>query len=117
MSASPPAECLAGHEALARGAWPEAREAFATALRARETPEALEGLGLAAWWLDLADVVFDARERAYRLFLAARRSRGRRAGRASGSRGTAGLFAVKTRSPTAGSSAPVACSTASPICS
>ena len=39
------------------------------ALSARETPEALEGLGLAAWWLDAADVVFDTRERAYRLYL------------------------------------------------
>jgi DNA-binding NarL/FixJ family response regulator len=37
-------------------------------LYARESPEALEGLGLAAWWLDDADVVFDARERAYRLY-------------------------------------------------
>lgn len=34
---------------------------------ARELPEALEGLGIAAWWLDLADLVFDSRERAYRL--------------------------------------------------
>src|SRR5260221_84023 len=33
----------------------------------REGPEALEGLGLAGWWLDLADVAFDSRERAYRL--------------------------------------------------
>ncbi len=37
-----------------------------------ETPEALEGLGLAAWWLDLADIVFDSRERAFRAY----RSRG-----------------------------------------
>jgi DNA-binding CsgD family transcriptional regulator len=35
-----------------------------------ETPEGLEGLGYAAWWLDLADLVFDSRERAYRLYLA-----------------------------------------------
>ena len=35
---------------------------------ATETPEALEGLGLAAWWLDLGDVVFDVRERAYRSY-------------------------------------------------
>jgi len=33
-------------------------------------PEALEGLGIAAWWLDQADTVFDAREHAYRLYLA-----------------------------------------------
>src|SRR5262245_35975370 len=58
-----------GTAALARGAWEDAREAFDAALREQETAEALEGLGLAAWWLDLADTVFDARERAYRLFL------------------------------------------------
>jgi DNA-binding NarL/FixJ family response regulator len=65
-----PSECAAGDEALARGAWTEAREAFEEALRLGEIPEALEGLGLAAWWLDLADLVFDVRERAYRLYLA-----------------------------------------------
>jgi len=59
-----------GRRALAVGAWEEARAAFGESLRGTETPEALEGLGLAAWWLDLADVMFDARERAYRLFLA-----------------------------------------------
>jgi DNA-binding NarL/FixJ family response regulator len=68
MSAKP-TDCIAGEDALARGAWEEARDAFEAALRERESPEALEGLGTAAWWLDLADVVFDVRERAYRLFL------------------------------------------------
>ena len=70
MSFPRPTECHTGDEALARGAWAEAREAFETVLRVREIPEALEGLGTAAWWLDLADLVFDARERAYRLYLA-----------------------------------------------
>ena len=51
--------CLGG------GAW-----RVEAALRIREIPEALEGLGTAAWWLDLADLVFDSRERAYRLYLA-----------------------------------------------
>ena len=60
------ADLTAGRAALDAGAWPEARRAFEKALAAEETPEALEGLGLAAWWLDLADVVFDSRERAYR---------------------------------------------------
>ena len=64
-----PPECLAGDDALARGAWAEAREAFERALGDRELPEALEGLGNAAWWLDLSDLVFDSRERAYRLYL------------------------------------------------
>lgn len=53
-----------------RGAWTEARAAFETALRIKEFPEAFEGLGTAAWWLDLADVVFDSRARAYRLYMA-----------------------------------------------
>ncbi len=62
-----PAECQPGDEALARGDWEAARAAFGQTLLEREGPEALEGLGLAGWWLDLADVVFDSRERAYRL--------------------------------------------------
>src|SRR6201996_298596 len=65
-----PPECRAADEALLRGAWAESRSAFETALSIRESPEALEGLGTAAWWLDLADLVFDSRERAYRLYLA-----------------------------------------------
>jgi LuxR family transcriptional regulator, maltose regulon positive regulatory protein len=62
--------CLRGDDALVRGAWEEAREAFQEALAARESPAALEGLGTAAWWLDRADLVFDSREKAYRLYLA-----------------------------------------------
>ena len=65
-----PPECLTACEALERGAWADARAAFEAALQVRESPEALEGLGTAAWWLDLADLVFDSRERAYRLYLA-----------------------------------------------
>lgn len=38
------------------------------ALSREETPEALEGLGAAAWWLDDATATFESRERAYRLF-------------------------------------------------
>jgi LuxR family maltose regulon positive regulatory protein len=70
MASTRPAECLAGDDALARGAWAEAREAFERAVGDRELPEALEGLGIAAWWLDLADLVFDSRERAYLLYQA-----------------------------------------------
>jgi LuxR family maltose regulon positive regulatory protein len=75
MTSMRPPECLDGDDALARGAWSEAREAFNEALEVRELPEVLEGLGIAAWWLDLPDLVFDSRERAYRLYL----SRGDRA--------------------------------------
>jgi LuxR family transcriptional regulator, maltose regulon positive regulatory protein len=59
----------AGQEALTRGAWQEARLAFEAALIQKETPEALEGLGMATAWLDDASVMFDAREHAYRLYL------------------------------------------------
>jgi LuxR family maltose regulon positive regulatory protein len=65
-----PSACLNGDDALARGAWEEASEAFQEALSAGESPEALEGLGIAAWWLDRSDLVFDSRERAYRLYVA-----------------------------------------------
>lgn len=69
MIFSRPTECFAGDEAIARGAWAEARAAYEAALRDREIPEALEGLGMAAWWLDSADLVFEYREAAYRLYL------------------------------------------------
>jgi LuxR family transcriptional regulator, maltose regulon positive regulatory protein len=57
-----------GYEALAQGAWEEARARFEAALEEKDTPEALEGLSWSAWWLDDAEAVFDARERAYRLY-------------------------------------------------
>jgi hypothetical protein len=43
------------------------------------TAEGLEGLGLAAWWLDDAAVMFEARDHAYRLYCGHgdRRSAGR----------------------------------------
>jgi ATP/maltotriose-dependent transcriptional regulator MalT len=58
----------AGWSRLAAGEWAAARASFAEALAAEETPGALEGLSWAAWWLDDAGAVFDARERAYRLY-------------------------------------------------
>lgn len=57
-----------GREALRRGAWEDARATFAAAAHREETPEALEGLGQAAWWLDDPEATFNARERAYALF-------------------------------------------------
>jgi hypothetical protein len=69
MHAERPVECQAGDQALAMGAWAEACQAYESALAVRERAESLEGLGVAAWWLDLTDTVFDTRERAYRLFL------------------------------------------------
>lgn len=58
----------AGYEALTRGAWDEARAFFESAVRGEETPQALEGLGMATWWLDDAATTFTARERAYQLY-------------------------------------------------
>jgi len=55
-------------EALMRGSWQEARELFETSLAEQETPEALEGLGLAASWLADVEASDTARERAYRAF-------------------------------------------------
>ena len=63
-------DLTAGRTALQAGAWREAQQAFERSLTVEETPEALEGLGLAAWWLDLSDVVFDSRERAFRAYRA-----------------------------------------------
>ena len=60
----------AGWAELRAGRWAPARAAFERAIETDETPEALEGLSWAAWWLDDSDAVFDARERAYRLYKA-----------------------------------------------
>jgi hypothetical protein len=75
MSAQARSDLLGtGTAALARGDWENARAAFEAALGEEETAEALEGLGMAAWWLDDAATTFEARERAYRLY----RERGER---------------------------------------
>ena len=58
----------AGWARLADGEWAAASASFADALAREETPAALEGLSWAAWWLDDAEAVFDARGRAYRLY-------------------------------------------------
>lgn len=55
----------AGWEALARGAWDEA---LTELVPLEDEPEALEGVGLAAWWLDDAEATLDARDRAFRLY-------------------------------------------------
>ena len=59
--------CTDGYEALARGDWAGAIDVFDDH---RDEPEALEGIGTAAWWLDDADETVDSRERAYRLYRA-----------------------------------------------
>jgi DNA-binding CsgD family transcriptional regulator len=57
-----------GWAELAEGRWEAARDLFEGALAATETPEALEGLSWAAWWLDDGRSVFESREGAYRLY-------------------------------------------------
>jgi len=64
----PSQSIAAGQDALSRSAWEEATAAFERALGEREDPRAFEGLGLAAWWLDRTSVVFESRERVYRLY-------------------------------------------------
>lgn len=62
------AESEAGWHALSEGRWRDARSSFERSLALTDTPESREGLSWAAWWLDDAQVVFEARERAYRLY-------------------------------------------------
>ena len=62
----------AAGQGLALGAWAEARARYQCALGLEESAEALEGLAVAAWWLDDVDCAIAARERAYVL----RRERG-----------------------------------------
>jgi DNA-binding CsgD family transcriptional regulator len=57
-----------GLRALAESRWADARDHFESALHLQESPEVLEGLSWAAWWQDDAPLVFEARERAYRLY-------------------------------------------------
>jgi ATP/maltotriose-dependent transcriptional regulator MalT len=54
-----------GHEALAAGLWDDARAAFQEALERTDSPEALDGLGRALWWLRDEREAVVHRERAY----------------------------------------------------
>lgn len=56
------------HASLKRGRWAEARRRFEEALAEQDGPEAQEGLGAAAWWLEDVPTTLASRERAYRLF-------------------------------------------------
>ena len=66
----------AGREALAGGAWEQARACFEEALRQEESAEGWEGLSWACWWMDDGDGALDAREHAYRLYREAGDRRG-----------------------------------------
>jgi LuxR family maltose regulon positive regulatory protein len=58
-----------GWTALGNGDWEGARASFQESLVQGETPEALEGMGWAGQMLNDDQLTFDARERAYRLYL------------------------------------------------
>ncbi len=60
-----PAPLEVGHEALLRGDWAEARAAFEEAAAIDGSPDALDGLGRALWWLRDGEGAIVARERAY----------------------------------------------------
>ncbi|MDH4102260.1 MAG: response regulator transcription factor [Thermoleophilia bacterium] len=64
-TASAETSLAAGYEALANGDWEGARSAFEMALDVGETPEALDGLGRALWWLREERDAVVQRERAY----------------------------------------------------
>ena len=67
-----------GNQFLTKGLWKEALNRFKKALAQKETPEALEGIGMASWWLDDSKTTFSVREHAYKLY----RQRGDRRGAA-----------------------------------
>jgi ATP/maltotriose-dependent transcriptional regulator MalT len=54
-----------GWRALAAGDWASAKSAFETAEDDRDSPDALDGLGRALWWLKDARGAIEARTRAY----------------------------------------------------
>jgi ATP/maltotriose-dependent transcriptional regulator MalT len=58
-----------GREALGRGEWETARDLLQEAASRHPTPDGLEWLGWAYYWLDDADRLFETRNRAYRQYL------------------------------------------------
>ena len=58
-----------GWAALSNGDWESAKASFEESLVQSETPEALEGMGWVGQMLSEDRLTFDARERAYRLYL------------------------------------------------
>ncbi len=58
----------AGHAALKRAAWDEARTVFEAAAADGGSAEAWDGLSRAAWWQGDEETTFTARERAFRAY-------------------------------------------------
>jgi DNA-binding NarL/FixJ family response regulator len=57
--------------AMAEGAWEQARASFAAVLRVQEHPEALDGFGLASWFLGEIEEGLEMRQRAFAAYAAA----------------------------------------------
>ena len=68
QAGEPDSSLAAGNDALARGAWREARSRFAKALESDDLVGALEGLSWAFWWLDEPEDCIATRERAFRAY-------------------------------------------------
>jgi DNA-binding NarL/FixJ family response regulator/predicted negative regulator of RcsB-dependent stress response len=64
-AAAPQASLAEGYEALAAGDWETAQAAFRSVLSVEESPEVLDGLGRALWWLRESEQAVVYRERAY----------------------------------------------------
>src|SRR5688572_12237206 len=64
---------LAGMRAMERAQWEDARAAFEAVLETEESPEALDGLGQALWFLGLVAEGIAAREQAFEGYVRARR--------------------------------------------
>jgi DNA-binding NarL/FixJ family response regulator len=62
-------ELSVANEALLRGDWPAASQAFDTVLRRAPSAEALDGLGQAQWWLNNLDQAIELRCSAYAKFV------------------------------------------------
>lgn len=74
LDGAPTADDLtAGWRALDEARWEAARAAFSASLTEHETPDALEGLGLALWFLGAIKDGVAARERAFEGYSRARR--------------------------------------------
>lgn len=68
MAETPDALIASGFNDLQRADWTAARDAFRAALGEAETAEALNGLGLALWWLGDIHESVACREKAYAAF-------------------------------------------------
>ena len=65
-------QLLAGTRAMERADWTAARAAFETVLETEDSPEALDGLGQALWFLGLVAEGIAAREQAFEGYVRAR---------------------------------------------